>query len=284
MKRVLSLILALILLVVIITGCTGEKPENTAPPKANNQNEANAGSTQNAPAEKPKPSSRQQSGTTISAGYNTYTQARDAFDKYALEQSGNHEVVSVNIGLVSAFDLPIFDYLIPLLFIGESVNSTGRYNEAMEITMLKTGWAEDVRLTDNEDGNLLLTGTSSDGGAMSLRIAYDSERDDLRLEAQEDGKPVLLFEYAKNGGGYAAQYYFKAITSHDLGVAKEQMCVYKTIFDGQNGSCARFDGVNAEPETLLGGVPSERDFISGATHWFTITQGKFTGNLNGKAF
>lgn len=62
------------------------------------------------------------------------------------------------------------------------------------------------------------------------------------------------------------------------------MCVYKTIFDGQNGSCARFDGVNSEPDTLLGRVPLEEDFISGATHWFTITNGEFTGNMGGKAF
>jgi hypothetical protein len=58
----------------------------------------------------------------------------------------------------------------------------------------------------------------------------------------------------------------------------------KTIFDGQNGSCARFDGENAEQETLLGGVPVEEDFSGGATHWFIIANDKFIGNLNGKGF
>lgn len=82
--------------------------------------------------------------------------------------------------------------------------------------------------------------------------------DDIRLEAQKDKEPVLLFEYAKNSGGYAAQYYFMAVTGRDFSGAKEQMCVYRTIFDGQNGSCARFDGIDAEPETLLGGVPRRK--------------------------
>lgn len=275
MKKILSLILALILLVGIITGCAGEKSQTAAPSGANNQNEAEDGGKLTE-AEKQKP--------IISVSYNAYKEAREDFDKYTLEQSHSHEVVNIQYGLVCAFDLIIFNYVLPLHFIGESVNISGHYDEAMETIMMQKGWAEDAKLTDNGDGSLLLTGTSGDGGAMNIRIEYDPDRDDLRLEAQKDGEPVLLFEYAKNGGGYAAQYYFKAITSHDFGVAKEQMCVYKTIFDGQNGSCARFDGVNSEPDTLLGGVPSEKDFISGATHWFTITNGEFTGNLCGKAF
>lgn len=283
MRKFLSLILMLILLAGIITGCAGGKSHTAAPSGTNNQNEAEAGFTQNVPVENGGKST-QQGKSTISAGYNAYKQARDAFDKYALEQSHSHEVVDVGIGLVSAFELKIIEYLLPLVFIGESINSTGRYNEAMETTMLQTGWADDAKLTDNGDGNFLVTGTSRDGGAMSIRIEYDPDRDDLRLEAQKDGEPALLFEYAKNGGGYAAQYYFKAITGRDFSGAKEQMCVYRTIFDGQNGSCARFDGIDAEPETLLGGVPSEEDFISGATHWFTIANGEFTGKLNGKAF
>ena len=283
MRKLLSLILVLILLAVIITGCAGGKSHTAAPSEANNQNQTEAGSTQNAPAENGGKST-QQGKSTVSAGYNAYKQARDAFDQYTLEQSARSEVFATNYPLVCAFELEVFEYVLPLVFIGESINSTGRYNEAMETTMLQTGWADDAKLTDNGDGSFLVTGTSSDGGAMSVRIEYDPDRDDLRLEAQKDGESALLFEYAKNGGGYAAQYYFKAITGHDFSGAKEQMCVYRTIFDGQNGSCARFDGIDAEPETLLGGVPSEEDFISGATHWFTIANGEFTGNLNGKAF
>ena len=283
MRKFLSLTLALIFLAGIITGCAGGKVRSAPPAGANNQNQTEAGSTQNAPAENGGKST-QQGKTTISAGYKAYKQARDAFDQYTLEQSARSEVFATQYGLVCAFELEVFEYVLPLVFIGESINSTGRYNEAMESTMLQTGWADDAKLTDNGDGSFLVTGTSSDGGAMSIRIEYDPDRDDLRLEAQKDGESALLFEYAKNGGGYAAQYYFKTITSHDFSGAKEQMCVYRTIFDGQNGSCARFDGIDAEPETLLGGVPSEEDFISGATHWFTIANGEFTGKLNGKTF
>lgn len=283
MRKFLSLILMLILLASIITGCAGEKSHTAVPSGADNQNGAEADSTQNAPDQSSGKTTGQDTAT-ISAGYNAYKQARDAFDQYTLEQSARSEVFAANYSLVCAFELEVFEYVLPLVFIGESINSTGRYNEGMETTMLQTAWADDAKLTDNGDGSFLVTGTSSDGGAMSIRIEYDPDRDDLRLEAQKGGESALLFEYAKNGGGYAAQYYFKAITGHDFSGAKEQMCVYRTIFDGQNGSCARFDSIDAEPETLLGDVPSEEDFIGGATHWFTIANGKFTGKLNGKAF
>lgn len=285
MRKILSLILVLILLAGIITGCTGEKSQAAAPSEANNQNETEAVTAKNSPIESGRKSTEaEKQKPTISVSYNAYKEACDAFDKYTLEQSHSHEVVSIQYGLVCAFELKIFDYVLPLHFIGESVNTLGHYDEAMETMMMQKGWAEDAKLTDNGDGSLLLTGTSVDGGAMSIKIEYHPDRDDLRLEAQKGGEPVLLFEYAKNGSGYVAQYYFKTITGYDSGVAKEQMCVYKTIFDGQNGSCARFDGVNSEPDTLLGRVPSEKDLISGATHWFTITNGEFTGNMGGKAF
>jgi hypothetical protein len=51
MRKFLSLILMLILLAGIITGCTGEKSHTAAPSGINNQNEAEANSTRNAPSE-----------------------------------------------------------------------------------------------------------------------------------------------------------------------------------------------------------------------------------------
>lgn len=51
MRKFLSLILMLILLAGIITGCTGGKSYTAAPSGTNNQNEAEANSTRNAPSE-----------------------------------------------------------------------------------------------------------------------------------------------------------------------------------------------------------------------------------------
>lgn len=51
MRKFLSLILMLTLLAGIITGCTGGKSHTAAPSGTNNQNEAEANSTRNAPSE-----------------------------------------------------------------------------------------------------------------------------------------------------------------------------------------------------------------------------------------
>ena len=51
MRKFLSLIIMLVLLAGIITGCAGGKSQTAAPSGTNNQNEAEADSTRNAPAE-----------------------------------------------------------------------------------------------------------------------------------------------------------------------------------------------------------------------------------------
>ena len=51
MRKLLSLILVLVLLAGIITGCAGGKSHTAVPSGADNQNEAEADPTQNAPAE-----------------------------------------------------------------------------------------------------------------------------------------------------------------------------------------------------------------------------------------
>jgi len=51
MRKLLSLIIVLILLAGIITGCTGERSHTAAPSGTNNQNEAEADSTRNALSE-----------------------------------------------------------------------------------------------------------------------------------------------------------------------------------------------------------------------------------------
>ena len=56
------------------------------------------------------------------------------------------------------------------------------------------------------------------------------------------------------------------------------------IFQGNNGSVARFDSINEKPESILGKTPDPAKFIQGATHWYTIQDGKFTGKLGGEEF
>lgn len=251
MKRCLFLILGLVLFVGLSPVCGGEEPLWI--------------------------------GKSMSVGYGAYSDARDIFDKHALDQSHSHEVVSVRISYVTAFDLRIFGYVQPLSHIGMSVDILGDYDEAMEMIWINMLFSSDGKLIENDDRSLILTGVGTDGRRTITRMEYYPDQDQLRLEVHEGDELLCLFEYVKTEEGYAAQYYFESVTSFDFGVAKKEMCVYRTYFSDLDGSCARFDGVG-EPESIMGLVPTEEEFIMGATHWFTLAGGSFSGNLGGQAF
>ena len=93
--------------------------------------------------------------------------------------------------------------------------------------------------------------------------------------------PLKLYLNTSDRGGYAA-ILLETIIGYDRGTAIEGLCTYRTIFDGDNGSCARFDNVKRPRPS--GSVPDAESFIEGATHWFTIKDGSFTGNLGGEKF
>jgi hypothetical protein len=220
----------------------------------------------------------------ICVGYKAYSDARSKFDKYVLDQSYDHEVVSAALGLAMPDELKIFNYLLTLEFMGESIKSLGKFDANMETIMFQTGWADDAELAYDQDTSYTVKGTDSGGTAMEIRVVYDGDSDCLRLEGYKDGTLDCVFEYISTKGGYAAQYYFETITGYDKFTALEGFCTHRTIFDGTNGSCARFDNVDTEPASIFGSAPDAGSFIDGATHWFTITDGSFTGNLNGEAF
>ncbi len=217
----------------------------------------------------------------VCESFKAFKEARDAFDNYVIDE--NYEPVAVGFPTVTAFDANIFDYLLPLDFIGQSVLVYGEYDVDKETHMLQQAWADDAQLTYDEATGYLLKGTGSKGNEFEIKVKFDADADALRLEGYKDGALDLLFEYLAIDGGYAAQYYLETITGYDKTTPIMGICNHKLIFAGNNGSRARFDNV-AEPESILGTTPDPGSFIDGATHWFTVENGEFTGNINGTAF
>ncbi len=221
----------------------------------------------------------------VCESYEAYSDAWNDFGDYIVEQSGDHEIVSVHQSTAMPLELKNLNYLLPLSLLGQSVKSTGKFDVAMESSMLQGGWAEDVEFSSNPDGGYLLKGTDTKGSRLEIKVRYDETADSLRLEGYKDSAFALLFEYSKMAEGYAAQYHFVTVTGFDKATPVEGLCTYRIIFAGTNGSCARFDNVSAEPDSIFGSIiPDAQSFIDGATHWFTITEGQFTGMLGGKTF
>ena len=273
MKRLLIFALVIIL-IFSVSGCGG------------NSQPADSFSSDTDQSESEQTESSEKTGDgngIISVQYKAYTDARAVFEDYVLDQSYDHEIVSVKFTIATASDLKNFTYLLPLMFMGESTKSVGKFDGNMEKTMLEGGWADSVELEYNEDTGYLITGTL-DGSNLEIKTVYDEPTDSLRLEAYKDGALDLVFEYIKTRGGYAAQYYYKTITGFDKNTPIEGLCTFRTIFEGTDGSWARFDNVTSEPTSIYTHAPEGKAFIEGATHWFTIEDGSFTGSLDGEVF
>lgn len=286
MKRFVSFILVL-LLIASVAACGGNgKPVKNKPSGIEQSEKKPTGSKeQSERTEQAKPSDIAAGKTNIiCVKYNEYSDAKSKFDKYVLEQSHDHKVVSVRLGEAMVTELAVFDYLLPLQFMGESVKSFGKIDVTIENAMLQGIWAKDAELTYKEGTGYLLKGTGSEGGLLEIRVMYDADTDSLRLEGYKDNAPDFLFEYIKTPDGYAAQYHYNSIIGYDKFMPIEGLCTYRIIFDGINGSCARLDNTDSEPVSIFKNPPDAGNFIEGAAQWFTITKGAFTGNLGGEAF
>ena len=268
------------LLVLSLAACGGGSgPAESAPPE--NGEKVPEQAQQPQPTEQPAQAG---GGGVICDGYNAFFDAKDEFIDYIVDQSEDHEMVSVKHNLATMNEIKVFDHLLPLLYMGSSVETMGEFDENIETIMMQTGWADDAKIEYSGGAEYVVKGTGSDGSALEARAKYDSDADSVRLESYVDGVLELLFEYVKLPGGYAAQYHFVDVLSFDQYTPVEGLCTRRVIFSGRNGSCARFDNVEAQPESIFGTIPDAASFVEGATHWYTVTDGSFTGDLGGEAF
>jgi len=282
-------IFGLILLLTLSIAACGGKSDT---PASSPQNGETAGQeeitqseqpSQQEQTEQPKaPVENDGDKTTVNQSFGAFSDARTRFDDYVIDHE--HEIVGPGLPTVSVFDANIFDYVLPLNFLGLSVETAGKFDIATENQMLQQGWVNDAQLTYDEATGYLLTGTNAKGDKLELKIKFDEKSDSLRLEAYKDGALDLLFEYVAIDGGYAAQYYLEAIVKQENFTPVMGLCNYKLIFSGNDGSRARYDNVASEPASIFGSAPDPETFIDGATHWFTVKNGEFSGNINGEEF
>ena len=93
-----------------------------------------------------------------------------------------------------------------------------------------------------------------------VMVKYDENADSLWLVGHKDGTLEMVLEYSKTPGGYAAQYHYETVVGQDKLVPIYGMCTYRLIFEGNNGTCARFDNVSSEPESIFGSIPDKQSF------------------------
>lgn len=284
MKKIFVVILCIIL-IFSFSGCFAKKIKipNITPPDLNDLSDF----FDEDPTEETGGNRTPDETTDNKGSYTTFQDARLDFDNYITEISPEkEETVMLYAVIVSLPELEVFEYITPLLYWGETLDDDEIEVQDIIIDLL-TGEKKGYRSVDVQrtgDNKYTSTLETHDDEEIVIDVKYHPDIDGLRLEATKNGEFALLFEYVKNGDGYAAQYYFNAKVGGSYGAEPvREPCLFKYIFVGREGSIARFNNVE-EPDSILDGVPDEQEFINGATHWLTLKDDEFTGELDGIAF
>lgn len=294
MKKILILLLSLALILSLVA-CGGNDNDIDNPPdETQDQGELPDEDLNGEDDEDDEDDEEDDDGSIGSSGYNpgdheSYVTFSDAYYEFTgniTDNASKSDEVLYGQVLVLSPEMHVFDYLLPLMLFGETLEDM-EIQVQDEVLKLFIGEgktlvsAEAERISDNK---YVMTTARKDGKEFIGEVEYFPNIDATRLITTEDGEMAMLFEYTKNKDGYAAQYYFNQPMGGSYGQEPiKKWCVYRYMFSGLEGSCARFDDVG-EPATIIGDVPGEEEFIDGATHWVTITNDEFTGELDGVSF
>lgn len=274
MKKIFVVILCM-MVILSLCACNSNKSESpNLTPQSDEEQTKETGRTN---------SSNNDSDDTDS--YVTFSDARLDFDDYVTEIAENEEAVRDNLTVVTLPELAVFEYFTPLLYWGETLQDNELLAKDGVIKFI-TGdkkYFRSIDLQIENDNKYIMTSETNKDEEVIIKVEYHPNIDGLRLEATNNGEQALLFEYVKHGDGYAAQYYYDALISSTYYEEERAMCLFRYIFSSKEGSVARFNDVG-EPDSILDGVPDEQDFIDGATHWFTLKDDEFTGELGGNTF
>jgi len=281
MKKLLLAVLS-ILLILGLCACGGDRAEKVQTKQTDQETAVKEDSVEERQKEtNSSSSSPNQSGNN----YQAYSEAKLAFEGYIIDKSVNEEEVIVqNQFFVFVPELKLMEYmLLPLICFGETLEAE-EINVKDIILSVFTGdngpyTKADLNRIDGDSYNITLETKTGDN--ISINISYFRKIGVVRLVAERNGEQALLFECAKNKDGYASQYYFEDDIQTSFNEYKKVKTVYRYMFAGNEGSCARFDDAD-EPPSLIEGVPDEETFIAEATHWLTLKNDEFTGILGGE--
>lgn len=184
MKKYFSLVIAALLVLAALTGCSGTKPdvEQTPPPAPTATQPTGGGSTTGAPNE------------SFSAYLDLKSRAFDLISAKIEE----HDELALNLGL-TLLPLAMTDLaLLPLAFVGleEDAANMG----------LATLGLSDIKIAKNGDV-YTVTYQDEEGGVIVQTCEYDAVTDSMRSIITTDGKEQMTFEYTKVGSGYISQYF-----------------------------------------------------------------------------
>lgn len=248
MKKVISLLLALVLAVFAVA-CGGPDkattPDDDAPSGQEDPSGGSGGGSSILPA-----------AITPAESFTAYSTAKSELTTKitdALSNNPGTEFTSLMLLGVAMVDLA----MLPATCFGAG-------QVAAETALAFMG-ATDVSYSESGNSYIVIY-KNEEGTSYEFKGTYDAAADALVCSASADGVESLYSEYRKTSYGYAGQSYLVS----DDGAA----VIYKIALMGEDG----FIGVTesaGKPSALTGGEAS--DFPKTCEQWYGITEGTVTG-------
>lgn len=266
MRKILSLILAVLLIGVVLAGCGPTIPKAGDSQTPDGQSQA----TENGDVDDddidlpfiPDNNTRPSTGSPVADSYTAYIEAKgNMVTKLSDALINNEDTLFVAFSLlgITMVDLS----MIPATLFGLDEQSV----------VFGLGFFNYENVQYSQNGNsYTISYKDSEGKSVDFSGTYDAATDTLITTMTEDGREILYSEYRKTSFGYVGQYYLSGEDGKSL---------YKVVVNGEDGAIGISEGAS-KPAALTGGETV--DFVTDCDQWYAISGMTVTGlTSDGKA-
>ncbi|HOF94593.1 MAG TPA: hypothetical protein PKX46_03685 [Clostridia bacterium] len=269
MKRLVSILLALVLILTMLGGCAKQAQK----PAVKDSKKTEAVDKQSPEkAEKPdKGAAKNPLGAKSTPGemYSAYLEMKSAFLERVIDSVSQEAPMSV-IGLLGLSTADLM--LIPITLIG------------MDKGAIKAGLAvfgSDSDFQYNISGNNYTLSYKDNGETVLYEMEYNPAKQAAATKLSKGGKELMFFEYIKTSYGYASQHYLV----NDDGVFSVYMGTFYGSSEKPDGVVGVSEQLDAAPKSILSGTEPAKDLPKQCKTWFAIEGASGKGqNDDGSTF
>ena len=260
MKKVLCMLMAVLLLVVVFSGCGGPTKPDPVPKNDNESlNESTVSKETPAVSEVAGGSSDTDNGANLAESYAAYLEAKNAVIVKITDGLSNNP--DAGMAVLSFLGIGMTDLaLLPVSFFGMG-------QETMEMGLSMMG-ATDIQYTENGN-NYTVTYSDKENKKFTYSGTYNPAIDALTCTVTENGAESTYSEYRKTTFGYTGQYYFL----NEDGTTS----IYMIAVNGEDGIIG-ISTTPGKPAALTGSEAA--DFPKACSEWYSVKGNTITGKTS----
>ena len=260
MKKVLCMLMAVLFLVVVFSGCGGPTKPDPVPKNDNESlNESTVSKETPAVSEVAGGSSDTDNGANLAESYAAYLEAKNAVIVKITDGLSNNP--DAGMAVLSFLGVGMTDLaLMPISFFGMG-------QETMEMGLSMMG-ATDIQYTENGN-NYTVTYSDKENKKYVYSGKYDPAADALTCTVAANGAESTYSEYRKTTFGYTGQYYFL----NEDGTTS----IYMIAVNGEDGIIG-ISTTPGKPAALTGSEAA--DFPKACSEWYSVKGTTITGKTS----